>query len=249
MEVLEFMIAGNSTFFIKFSTTTIVSVLLLSGCDAPLWQTASTNQQEESSGTAASLRSAAVRQPSSPQESYNRRQSTDTDNGILAQPYNTGKSLDAGASAGIPPHKTSPPQSPADADSSWNPDEPALHGLSLGETREAAEKRYGKPIDEYAMNDDNGSLQVCEFEGFTVGYDDNGRVKYVEVYDTSVNTGLRGLAVGDTEARAVELLGKPGNQTDYTLGYKAKNTLLKMDLDPDNHSILSIKLFPIAPKP
>ncbi|MBB3110016.1 hypothetical protein FHS18_002079 [Paenibacillus phyllosphaerae] len=125
----------------------------------------------------------------------------------------------------------------------WDPDNPQLHNIALAETEEALDLKVGEPLDEYVLQDEEESLSVREYDGFAIGLSENDTVQYVEVFARAVSPGLSGLRIGDQAEAALKLLGKPTTQTANVLTYKAGSTLLKLDLDPESDSILSMKLF------
>ena len=86
-------------------------------------------------------------------------------------------------------------------------------------------------------------MYVSDYEGFSIGYDSKYKVKFVEVFDQEVKTGLNGLKIGQLGEEAVKALGKPSSHNTYTLGYKADGAFLKLDLDPQSNEVVSIKLF------
>ena len=150
-------------------------------------------------------------------------------------------------SSGGKPGKPSPPA--GKAEDAWHPESPKLLGIGIGDARSAAVKKLGKPNDAYTLDDEDGELTVEEYAAFALGYTAAGAVKFVEVFDKAAAAGLGGLRVGDNEANAVKKLGKPDTHTSSVLAYEAKGALLKLDLDPRNSRILSIKLFSADDQP
>ncbi|PWV90975.1 hypothetical protein DFQ01_13925 [Paenibacillus cellulosilyticus] len=121
---------------------------------------------------------------------------------------------------------------------------PTLAGIALGLLTSDVKKKLGEPDDSYAQDGDAGSIDIFEYEGLSIGFGSgNQGVLFIEVYGADVVTGLSGVRVGDSEDAAVKAIGKPDSQSSYLLTYKTTNSLLKLDLDPDSHEILSIKLF------
>ncbi|NBD26263.1 hypothetical protein [Paenibacillus glycinis] len=150
-------------------------------------------------------------------------------------------------SSGGKPGKSSPPA--GKAEDAWHAETPKLLGVGIGDARASAVKKLGKPNDTYALDDEDGKLTVEEYAAFALGYTAAGAVKFVEVFDKTAAAGLGGLRIGDNEADAVKKLGKPDTHTSSVLAYKAKGALLKLDLDPRNSRILSIKLFSADDQP
>lgn|GEM_PF-1701782 len=129
-------------------------------------------------------------------------------------------------------------------DAKWDKTKPALAGISLGEQQADVKKKKGTPLDSYNQENEDASLEIYEFDGYTVGFGPGMQgTLFVEIYSGKVNSGLSGLRVGDKEDQAVKALGKPASQTPYLLSYETKQGLLKLDLDPDSHEIVTMKLF------
>ncbi len=93
------------------------------------------------------------------------------------------------------------------------------------------------------MEEQKETSYVSEYKGFWVGFDTKNKVKFVEIFDSEVKTDLNGLKIGQPGEDAIKALGKPSNHNTYTLGYKADGAFLKLDLDPQNNEVTSIKLF------
>lgn len=129
------------------------------------------------------------------------------------------------------------------ADKQWDSKAPKLHGIAIGDAKSIWDSKLGKPTDSYKIDDDTEIVTVLEYLAFSVGYGTDKKVKFVDIFDKSADTGLNGLHVGDSLNAALKALGKPDIQTASVLAYKGTGTLLKLDLDPDNNKVLSIKLF------
>ncbi|MGO4545712.1 hypothetical protein AB4Z29_12995 [Paenibacillus sp. 2TAB23] len=131
-------------------------------------------------------------------------------------------------------------------DPEWNPDQPMLKGVSIGNDHSAITKRFGIPLDSYKLDEESEPITVLEYDGFAIGINPYQSVQYVEVFGNSISAGLSGLQVGDNPEQALRTLGKPEKQTAYMLTYEAKNALLKLDLDPVHNEIVSIKLLAVS---
>lgn len=133
---------------------------------------------------------------------------------------------------------------PKQQEPKWDKTKPTLAGITLNLQKADVKKKLGTPTDSYAQDSETGPIDILEYKGLTIGFGsaDQG-VLFIEAYAKDVVTGLNGLKVGDSEDAAVKALGKPDSQSSYLLTYKTANSLLKLDLDPDSHEILSIKLF------
>ncbi|MFC4810095.1 hypothetical protein [Paenibacillus sp. GCM10023250] len=134
----------------------------------------------------------------------------------------------------------------AKTEETWNAKAPKLFGIAIGEAEASASAKLGKPSEAYPLDDEGGTLSVKEYAACSVGFSPDKKVKFVEVFGRSAATGLGGLRVGDTASAAVKKLGEPDTHTGSVLAYDADGALLKLDLDPENERILSIKLFASA---
>lgn len=125
----------------------------------------------------------------------------------------------------------------------YNTAKPALMGIRLTDTLNAVLERFEEPLASFEMEDELAPLSIYEYEGFTVGFNPRGTVEFVEITSEAVNPGLGGLKLGQTVEDAETALGVPDANTQYALQYKADGTILKLDVDPKNKTIQSIKLF------
>ncbi|QHW34271.1 hypothetical protein GZH47_28055 [Paenibacillus rhizovicinus] len=179
----------------------------------------------------------------SPQKTYNTKDKGDViavkdpleDDGSATDPDATTES-----STGKPAKPTPPA---AKADKAWNAQAPRLIGVAIGESKSEAAAKLGKPLDSYPLEDGDAKLSVDEYAAYTVGYGSDKNVVFVEVFDKAAVTGLNGIRVGDSGRSAVKAIGKPSSQTASVISYEADGALLKLDLDPQNSRIVSIKLF------
>jgi len=127
-------------------------------------------------------------------------------------------------------------------DAVWLSEQPSLLELSIGDSEQQVNERYGDALDSYLLSDGTEQIQVLEYEGFAVGINEKDKVHFVELYARSYKPGLSGLQIGDTLDEALKALGKPDTQTDYLLTYQAEGAFLKLDLDPSLNEVISIKL-------
>ncbi|MBM7563667.1 hypothetical protein [Paenibacillus sacheonensis] len=135
------------------------------------------------------------------------------------------------------------PATTLESEDAWNEEAPRLLGIALGDSHAEAGIKLGKPADSYPIADGGDRLTVEEYAAFSVGYDGDQQVVFVDVFDHRAATGLSGLRVGDSGSAALKALGKPDTHTSSVLAYEADGALLKLDLDPQNDRIISIKLF------
>jgi hypothetical protein len=123
----------------------------------------------------------------------------------------------------------------------WYAEPPALRGIAIGEREADVKDRFGEPSDTYRLFDP--PIAVLEYDGFSVGVDEAGRVQYVEVNRADVPTGIGELAVGGTADEAMTALGEPAQASDTVLLYERDGVSLKLDFDPNTKRIASILLF------
>jgi hypothetical protein len=125
----------------------------------------------------------------------------------------------------------------------FNTKQPSVMGLTLKDTQDNVNAKFGTPSDSFVMDDPVEPITVYQYEGFSVGFDGANQVKFIDVNSAKVNPQLNGLRLGQTVDEAVKALGKPDLNTNYVLTYNAKEAILKLDIDPKTKTIQSIKLF------
>lgn len=131
-----------------------------------------------------------------------------------------------------------------DISDSYTQSKPTLMGLALKTNAETVENKFGKPNDQYTMEDETDPITVYDYGQFSVGFNKQDQLEFVDIRSSDINPGLNGLKLGQTVDDAYKALGKPDSNTSYVLSYKAEGTVLKLDVDPKNGKINSIKLFP-----
>jgi hypothetical protein len=139
-----------------------------------------------------------------------------------------------------------PRPEPADAKTEtadFNRGRPALFGIHIGDSRASVADKFGKPRNEYRMEDEQNPLTVYEYDGFSVGFTSAGKTEFVTVQSDQADPGLEGIRIGDTADQAAKSLGRPDTDTGYVITYKTKAETLKLDVDPKTRVIRSIKLF------
>lgn len=125
----------------------------------------------------------------------------------------------------------------------YQQEKPTLMGLKLGTSKDAVLERFGKAKKQFVMDEDEDAIQVYDFGDFSVGFNTKNALEFVDVHSTDIDPGLRGLHLGQSVQEAIDILGKPDSNTTYVLSYKSQGTLLKIDIDPNENIIQSIKLF------
>ncbi|QYR23533.1 hypothetical protein KZ483_11805 [Paenibacillus sp. sptzw28] len=225
---------SNSRLAARWAAIALLSVII-AGCQieahTPSSVTVSGNSQPGQADSDSGNRA------ESPQQTFNNNKNTG-DIPVVNAIANEEKTGIADAKMESSPGKASQKE-----EKKWNPEAPKLHGISIGDAQSGLAEKLGKPIDSYSFEDEDETLIVNEYSGFSVGLGQNKKVKFVEVFDSGAMTGLNGLRVGQDVNSAVKLLGKPDTHTASLLAYNASGALLKLDLDPDDNTIVSIKLF------
>lgn len=126
----------------------------------------------------------------------------------------------------------------------FNRKQPKLKSIGLSDTEEQVRQRWGAPVSQFVMDDDE-PIHVLEYDGFSFGCHDNDEVVFVEVSGDGLSTGIKGLHIGGKSDTAVKALGNPDQDTGYAWSYQVANALLRLDLDPKTGKIQSVKLFPM----
>jgi hypothetical protein len=129
------------------------------------------------------------------------------------------------------------------AEDAYQQEKPTLMGLKLGTSKDVVLERFGKAKKQFVMDADEDAIQVYDFTDFSVGFNSKDVLEFVDVHSTEIDPGLRGLRLGQKVQDAIAILGKPDTNSTYVLSYKSQGTLLKLDIDPNESTIQSIKLF------
>ncbi|KRE69799.1 hypothetical protein [Paenibacillus sp. Soil750] len=127
------------------------------------------------------------------------------------------------------------------AEDAYQQEKPTLMGLKLGTPKASVLERFGKVKKQFVMEEDN--IEVYDFNDFSVGFNSKGTLEFVDVHSIDIDPGLHGLRLGQSQQDAIAILGKPDSNSTYVLSYKSQGTLLKIDIDPHDNTIQSIKLF------
>jgi hypothetical protein len=141
-----------------------------------------------------------------------------------------------------PPAKSTP-KPKVDASDAYNQEKPTLMGLKLGADKGSVLGRFSKAKDQFIMDEDTDPVTVYDYTDFSIGFNKQNKLEFVNVHTADIDPGLRGLRLGEKSGDAIAALGKPDSNTTYVLAYKAQGTVLKLDIDPTNDTIQSIKLF------
>jgi len=128
------------------------------------------------------------------------------------------------------------------ADSPFQPRSPSLAGIKLGAADKDVEKLFGLPDETYPLPGEEQVVQIWEYKGFSIGFDDTDQVVYVEISSTHIPTGIQGLLNGMDGSQAAKLLGIPNDTQSNVLTLEVAGGWFKLDLDPDTRQVLSFKL-------
>ncbi|THF83347.1 hypothetical protein [Cohnella fermenti] len=124
----------------------------------------------------------------------------------------------------------------------FDPNDPQLSGIRLGDSASEAEQRLGDVQAEYELPSGRSDIHMKEYAGATVGFDDSGRAVYVELSGSASSSGIKGVRLGGSAEEAAAALGLALAPEDMLLLLDVKGGLLKLDLDPVSRDILSVKL-------
>lgn len=168
----------------------------------------------------------------SPEESGEQGQSHQNDDPSSDAPHDNESSDDANSSQ----------QGDAD-DIAYNPAQPMLLGLTIGQPKALITEKFGSPLEQFVMEDPSDPITVYEYDGFLVGYNKLNLIQFIDINAREIDSGLNGLRLNDSLEDAIRALGNPDSRTPYVLNYYSKEAVLKLDLNPLTNTITSIKLF------
>jgi len=213
----------------------LILAVVLTGCQQDLHrnQSLSSTETNQMPGQASDTTGKLA---NSPQQTYN---STTSNGSLTAEVTNNREKPETDA---ITESSIGKKQN-AKEEKAWDPQSPKLKGITLGDNKSALLDILGKPADSYTLGSGNDVLQVNEYTGFSIGYNTADHVAFIEIFASSVSTGLNGLKVGSSKDATIKALGKPTSHTTSVLAYEAEHALLKIDLDPEKGTVVSIKLF------
>lgn len=120
---------------------------------------------------------------------------------------------------------------------------PALMGVQIGDSKPSVIALHGESMHSFVMEDPLDPIVVYNYGLFMIGFDQMEQVKFVEITSPEANPGLGGLKLGSNIHMASSVLGEPDSKTDHVWNYISEHTVLKFDIDPNTHHIISIKLF------
>lgn len=126
----------------------------------------------------------------------------------------------------------------------YNLTKPTLMGLKLEANKSTVLTKFGDPTSEHKLEDDGGVINVMEYDDFSVGFNSEAKIEFVEIQSNQIDPGLGGIKVGSKTSDVFTALGKPTSNSSYVITYESSGAILKLDVDIDKDQILSIKLFP-----
>lgn len=119
---------------------------------------------------------------------------------------------------------------------------PTLMGFTIGDAMEAVITRFGNPLAETAINDGQ-LLHVLEYPGFRFGASEDHKLVFIEVLTDQVMPGLNHFHIGQTVEEAQKALGPADSLNEYVMIYEFGDVVLKCDLNPNNNTVIAIRLF------
>jgi len=122
---------------------------------------------------------------------------------------------------------------------------PSLLGLTLKTPAEVVEGKFGKPKEQFVMDDDSDPITVYDYVDFMVGFNKHNLLQFIDIRNGEINPGLNGLKLGQSTKDVFAALGKPDSNTSFVLTYKSPGAVLKLDIDPKTENVNSIKLFAV----
>src|SRR5690606_30227759 len=90
---------------------------------------------------------------------------------------------------------------------------------------------------------DGQTLTILEYPGFRFGANEDKAIVFIEVTSDQITPGLNQFRVGQTVEEAQKALGPANSLNEYVMIYSFEHLILKCDLNPNNETVISIKLF------
>jgi hypothetical protein len=141
--------------------------------------------------------------------------------------------------------KPAPSKPKIDIRDPYNQAKPTLLGLTLNSPKDNVTARYGKPKEQFTMDEDNDPITVYDYTDFLVGFNKKNQLQFIDIRSADINPGLNGLKLGQSTSSVYEALGKPDSNTSFVLTYKSAGAVLKLDVNPKTNKVNSIKLFTV----
>jgi hypothetical protein len=139
--------------------------------------------------------------------------------------------------------KVAPTKPKIDIRDPYNQSKPTLIGLTLNTTIEKVVLSYGKPKEQFVMDEEHDPITVYDYTDFLIGFNRQNLLKFIDIRSADINPGLNGLKLGQSTSSVYEALGKPDSNTAFVFQYNSTGAILKLDIDPQTDKVNSIKLF------
>ncbi len=144
---------------------------------------------------------------------------------------------------GVTGEASKPSKPKIDISEPYTQAKPTLLGLTLKTSSATVEEKFGKPKEQFVMDEEADPITVYDYKDFLIGFSTEKKVEFIDVRSKELDPGLGGLRLGGTVSEVQEALGKPHSTTGLVITYKASGAILKLDLDPKTQTVNSIKLF------
>jgi len=118
-----------------------------------------------------------------------------------------------------------------------------LLGLAIQDHMQDVTAAYGRAAEQFVMEDGSSVLVVHNYPGFMIGYDEQKRIHFIDVYSAEVDPDLSGITIGSSVEDVRAQLGEPDQLTSSVMMYERAGSVLKLDIDHTTGTIVSIKLF------
>jgi hypothetical protein len=228
--------------FHKLSPVPIILIMLITGCDHTSNTVGEPASAVQAPSPALSVTAAAepvdkptVTAPAPPAAEVN-----PSDKVSLASAETSVKPEPA-----APEDKAVPAKSKIDIRDPYNQAKPTLLGLNLNASVDNVTGRYGKPKEQFMMDEDSDPITVYDYSDFLVGFNNKKQLQFIDIRSADINPGLNGLKLGQTTADVFKALGNPDSNTSFVFTYKSTGAVLKLDVDPKTDKVNSIKLFSV----
>ncbi|NHN31202.1 DUF4309 domain-containing protein [Paenibacillus sp. S3N08] len=139
--------------------------------------------------------------------------------------------------------KPAPSKPKIDIRDSYNQAKPTLIGLTLNTSMDKVVATFGKPKEQFIMDEENDPITVYDYTDFLIGFNKQKQLRFIDIRSAEINPGLNGLKLGQSTSKVYEALGKPDSNTSFVFTYNSTGAVLKLDVDPKTDKVNSIKLF------
>ncbi|WP_052488132.1 hypothetical protein [Gordoniibacillus kamchatkensis] len=202
----------------------------LAGCERQAAVPGSASADRKLSGTEASFDTASSRRSASGgQEQAAAGKDSMHISSTAGPDTGTAAAAPIAAPAGKPVGKSEAAQSPAqsakphvEAKDAYKEGKPTLLGLALKTPKDDVLAKLGAAKNKFVMDDDADPITVYDYTDFSVGFNKNDTLEFVDVRSADIDPGLHGLRLGQKLEDAVAALGKPDTNTSYVLTYKSE---------------------------